>query len=379
MRGIAVAIAACAMAACAAPHVRKPVEEEPFVLSPGPPPSVREALAAKAERESARKAAREAAREAALDGSHEVPRDALGDIPPDPLRGPRHAVSGEAPRDSLSSSFKGEGPHTGILRIGRGRRVPLVHATIATKPTLMLIDTGAYDHLLEGWFAYSLQDAESSGRTTPVLDHASRVVALDQLRDLSFAIDGWTPLPAMRPLVSNDVNRGPRTFGIGGILAPQKLATDGAVVLDFPGDEMLVLEPTRARARLVAHNTALGVAPRCGNGYLIPAKVDGRDAQLLVDTGAYTTDLKITSPAGKALSGRSSISWDVYSVGGPVTARMVSDTPVKVGQLATRLDIPIVDDRKRLSRCPNDGVLGMDVLADCVLVIEPMEMRISCN
>ena len=39
-RPTAVALAAALLAACASPHVRRPLEEEPFVLSPGPPPSM---------------------------------------------------------------------------------------------------------------------------------------------------------------------------------------------------------------------------------------------------------------------------------------------------------------------------------------------------
>ncbi len=322
MKRLALLAALVLTAACAPHHVRQPIEEEPFILSPGPPPSVREALA-------------------------------------------------------RQEAFATAGARTSIDRVGRDRRLPLVHATIAGRPTLMLVDTGAYDHVLEGWFAHALQDGQASPRGATVMDHANRKVAVEQWSALTFAIDGWSPLADIRPLALGDENRGPRALGVGGILSPQRLVGSASIVLDFPAGEMA--EVTDGAARLTPHGTSMGTAIRCGASYILPATVEGKEAELLVDTGSFTTDLKATSPPGRALAGRSSVSREIYTVGGAVETRALGDAQVKAGELSVKLDIPLVADRGRPSRCQSDGVLGMDVLGDCVLVIEAMRMRIACG
>jgi len=310
-------------AACSSPHVRAPIEEEPFVLSPGPPPSVREAL--------------------------EHPLSAAG------------------------------GGRTPIQRVGAQRRVPLVHGTIAGRGTMLLLDTGAYDHLLEGWFAHELADAEASGKTAAVIDHANRTVAMDRWSEVSLALDGWGPLGTIRPLATRDATMGPFTLGIGGIVSPQKLNPGGAVVLDFPGGEMVAEDLAHAEARLGGHRVSLGTAIRCGTAYILTGSIEGKEARLIVDTGAAATDLKATSAPGRALTGRSAVARDMVAVGGAVTSRLISDATVILGQLKVRIDVPLVSDRAAMMRCASDGVVGMDVLASCVVVIEPNEMRIACD
>ena len=314
--------------ACAPPHVRHAVAEEPFVLSPGPTPSEREALA--------------------VPGNSSV-------------------------RASPATSGR-----TAIER-GPGRRMPLVHGTIAGRPTLLLLDTGAYDHLLEGWFASALQDAEASGKSAAVIDHANRRVPMDRWSSVTLALDGIGALGTIRPLTTRDQTPGPRAFGIGGILSPQKLTDGGAVVIDFPAGEMARETEDHATTRLAGHSTSLGTAVRCGGAYIIEATIEGKEARLLVDTGAFATDLKATSMPGRALLGRSSVSRDIYAIGGAVQTRALADARVTIAALTKVLDVSIVTDGGSSGRCAGDGVVGMDVLGGCVLVIEATRMRIACD
>jgi predicted aspartyl protease len=328
-----VVCAAWLLIGCAAPHVRNPIEEEPFVLSPGPSPSEREALR-------------------------------------------RREQAAGLPSGGSATGSRGRTP---IERVGPTGRIPLVHVTVAGRAARFLLDTGAYDHILEGWFAHELQDAEASGKSAAVMDHANRKVAMDAYSEVSFALDGWGPLGNIRPLATRDPTMGPVTLGIGGILSPQKLARGVAVVLDFPAGEMRTADLAGATALAGAHHTSLGTAIRCGTHYLVAATVEGKEARLLVDTGASGTDLKGSSPAGRALAGRSGIARDLNTVGGAVGARVIPDAKLVVGQLVARLDVQLVDDRAFASRCGSDGVVGMDVLASCVVVIEPNAMRIGCD
>jgi hypothetical protein len=244
---------------------------------------------------------------------------------------------------------------------------------------MLLLDTGAYDHLLEGWFAHELADAEASGKTGAVIDHANRKVVMDRWSEVSLALDGWGPLGTIRPLATRDETMGPFSLGIGGILSPQKLASGGAVVLDFPAGEMSMEDPVLAAGRVDARRVSLGTAIRCGSAYTLAATVEGKGARLLVDTGAAATDLKATSVPGRALAGRSSLARDLMAVGGAVPSRVIHDASVAVGQLAVKLDVPLVDDRPLATRCPSDGVMGMDVLASCIVLIQPNAMRIGCD
>ncbi len=347
--------AASLAAACAEHHPLVKIEEEPFVLSEGPTPSQREAMA------------RAEARALGMGG---------GDV--SIARAPAPPPGGVAVGGGGGLSLGGG--RTRIELVGPNRRVPLVHANIAGQPTLLLIDTGAFDHLLYAWFAHELQDGEASGKTGMVVDHANRGVPVERWNSLKLAIDGWSPLPSIRPIVVGDEqNRAPQALGIGGILSPQRLPTGSSLALDFPSGEMVEVDDGAANARLSAHGTSLGVAIRCGTQYVLPATVAGKEARLLVDTGSFTTDLKGSSPPGRALAGRSSVSRSIGTVGGAVETRALSDTEVRAGQLTVKLDVPIVSDQARPSRCPSDGVLGMDILGACVVVVDSARMRISCG
>jgi predicted aspartyl protease len=317
------ALAAVGLLACATPHVRKPIEEEPFVLSPGPPLWARDTLLPEA----------------------------------------GHATYGRTP----------------IERVGPMGRVPLVRAEVAGRPTKLLLDTGAYDHVLEGWFARELADAEASGKSAAVIDHANRRVAMDVWSKVSLAIEGWGPLGAIKPLATRDQSPGPMAYGIGGILSPQKLAGDGAVVIDFPAGEMSAEDSSDAMARIAAHRASLGTAIRCGSAYVLAATIEGKDARLLVDTGAFATDVLATSVPGRALSGRSALSRDIYAVGGAVSTRVIADANVVLGELHLKTDVKVVDSAPSRSRCASDGVVGMDVLGACVVVITRNEMRVGCD
>jgi predicted aspartyl protease len=282
-------------------------------------------------------------------------------------------------REALGRSAEQSSSGRTAIERGPGRTVPLVHGTIAGKPTLLLLDTGAYDHLLEGWFAAELMDASASGKVAAVVDHANRRVAMDAWSPVSLALDGWGPLGTIRPLATRDQTPGPKAFGVGGILSPQRLARDGPVVIDFTAGEMAGEDEVRAAARLAARRVSLGTAVRCGNTYAMAATVEGKDARLVVDTGAFATDLKASSAPGRALAGRSSVSRDVYAIGGAVTTRLIADAKVTLGSMSEKLDVAIVNDRGGGARCAGDGVVGMDVLGRCVLVIEATRMRVACD
>lgn len=265
-----------------------------------------------------------------------------------------------------------------IQRVGLAQRVPIVVGSVDGQPTQFLLDTGAFDHVLEGWFARQLAYASPVGHGA-VIDHGNRKVGVDRMGKVTLALDGWGSVGTLTPLATTDSASGLQYLAIGGILSPQRLVGDNRVVIDFPRGSLSSEDTAAADARVAAMPTSLGTAERCGGSYALATTVDGHEAHLVIDTGSFMTDLLSSSHPGKALSGRSSAAREINGVGGAMSSRVVADASLKVGSLSRKLDVSIVDARGRRISCPSDGVLGMDVLVGCVLSIGRVRMDIGCN
>ena len=198
---------------------------------------------------------------------------------------------------------------------GRHYDHPLVHATVAGKPAMMLVDTGAASHVLAGWLArkagLSLKKRGDLGA-----DHAGRTIAELRVDHPQLSVDDWGDLPD-EPTLATEVPAFFEDLGIGGFLSPQHLVEgdDGAVVLDFPAGEMRASHYEQAVFKMGRHGSSLtpnGVyvcddqsSAIHGLAFVLPGNVEGTDVGLLVDTGAEHSDLLAASTAGKALASRS--------------------------------------------------------------------------
>jgi hypothetical protein len=283
--------------------------------------------------------------------------------------------------------FRVPDARTSIALSTRTGGAPLVSAQVGDVPTSLLLDTGAYDHLLTASFAARVVAASPTGKTSAILDHANHRVETERFGEVSLALPGWSPLAPIRPMTIDD--RGPRRLrvNVGGLFSPQRLLAGAArgavgpdvVSFDFTTRELVGETSIDGEARLKGHPVFAGIAPRCGDSYVLAATVEGKEAQLLVDTGSFTTDLKGHSAPGRALDARTSPSKEFYGVGGAIATRMLAGAKVNAGKLSTTLDVPIIDDARGRTSCAHDGVLGMDVLIRCVLVIDPSKMRVACD
>lgn len=104
--------------------------------------------------------------------------------------------------------------------------LPVVQATIAGRPTLLVLDTGAPETTLQAWFVKSLEREPTDFEGHRVVEAALQV--------------GGQNSTAKWPLV--DDAPGQRELGIGGTLSPQHLVAKGAVAIDFPRKRLLALE-----------------------------------------------------------------------------------------------------------------------------------------
>lgn len=287
-------------------------------------------------------------------------------------------------------------PPTGGRRVtlryelhGKSFPLPLVHGTVAGAPTWMLVDTGANSNVIAAWLARQvglpLKKLGDLGA-----DHAGRTIATYRVDHAAVTIDEWGALADI-PLLATEVPTMLEELGIGMFVSPQRLVEGdgGSVVLDFPVGEMRAAHYDEAVHKLGRHGTSLApnggrvceddATPIQGLAFVLPATVEGRGADLLVDTGAQRTDLLANSAAGKALASRSIANKEqLYAASGRMMARLVRGATVSVGDYAVHADIDLIPGAAD-PFCPRDGVVSMDVLRSCVLVLGKTSMAGRCG
>ena len=192
------------------------------------------------------------------------------------------------------------------------------------------------------------------------------------------------------PVLVTDVPEPIERLGIGAFVSPQGLADGSAVVLDMPGREMRLSSYEDAQAELakldrgdlLSPNGGIACedteSPIKGLAYVVPATIEGQRVTLLVDTGAQRTDLLGSSRAGRALSSRSSANREqMFAASGQVKTRTLKGAQVTVGARSIRTDIDLMPGSPD-PFCPRDGVVSMDILSSCVLVLGPGRMFGKC-
>jgi predicted aspartyl protease len=265
----------------------------------------------------------------------------------------------------------------------------MVHGSIGGTATWMLVDTGATSHYVAGWLArkvgLSLKKLGDVGS-----DHAGRTIATFRVEHPHMMIDDWGAV-ADGPMLATEVPALYEQLGIGGFVSPQQLVEgeEGGVLLDFAAAEMRAVSYEAAVHKLGHHGSSLtpNGAHVCvddataiqGLEFILPASVEGKGADLLVDTGAAHTDLLAGSVAGKALSRRSVANKDeLYTASGRVPRRTLRGATVSVGEFAVHTDVDLIPAAAD-PYCLRDGVVSMDVLRACVLVLGKATMTGRCS
>ncbi len=271
---------------------------------------------------------------------------------------------------------------------GRAFPLPIVRGSIGGHPTLLLVDTGANVHVVAGWLARKLRfDLKKLGEQGT--DHLGRSITTWQVDFPRLALEQWGAVGATSMIVI-EIPQAFEKLGIGGILSPQKLADEGdAVVLDLYGGEMRAAWWDDAARELSASGTSLVTSEirACeepdGNGtglaYVVPSAIDGQKVSLLVDTGAQRSDVLASSPAGQKLAPRSVADREpMYTASGKVVIRRVHDARIETGGFAVAGDIGVVEGSADRA-CPRDGMLGMDVLRACRLLLGRTRFYGTCS
>ena len=261
---------------------------------------------------------------------------------------------------------------------GRAFPLPLVTGTIAGQPVLMLVDTGANSHVIAGWFARKLGlPMKKLGDVGT--DHVGKTIATFRIEKPDMTIDDWGALTPV-PVLATDVPEVIEKLGIGAFISPQRLVEEGdAVVLDLAKGELRPAWWDEARYELSAVGLPLVVAdaraceetegPIKGLAFVLPATVESQRVDLLLDTGAQHSDVFTTSPAGQKLAAQSTVNKEpMYTASGKISARKLKGARVGAGSFSVTTDVDLIGGAAD-SSCPRDGVLAMDFLRSCTLLL----------
>jgi hypothetical protein len=251
----------------------------------------------------------------------------------------------------------------------------------------MLVDTGANSHVIAGWLARKVGlKVESHGDLGT--DHAGREIQTLRAEHPAVAIDDWGPL-VDAPVLVTEIPGAIEKLGIGAFISPQSLREGAAIVLDLRHGELHSAAYSDAERDLGKEGRALspagGIAcedtesPIKGLAYVIPGTVDDQPTMLLVDSGAERTDLLVGSRAARALASRSVANKEqLFGASGRIPTRTLRGATLTIGEWSAAKDVDlipgVVDET-----CPRDGVVAMDVLGSCVLVLGPESMSARCE
>ncbi|HET9989219.1 MAG TPA: aspartyl protease family protein, partial [Kofleriaceae bacterium] len=173
------------------------------------------------------------------------------------------------------------------------------------------------------------------------------------------------------------------------IVSPQRLAPPGGgIELDLRHGALFRIGRDAiagARDEVAGVGVRLGIC-RDSRGYVatVPAIVDGREVALIVDTGSPITALFADTTAGMTATLRATDHIYIersFPDGSAASLALVPSAHLEVGDTTETLAIvvmahpPIVD---ALS-CHADGLLGLDVLRGCTIVLDATGGALACE
>lgn len=273
-----------------------------------------------------------------------------------PLQQPEPASSGSSvaspPTASLSIDFDR------LRRDGAASGLPVVELTMAGRPVLAILDTGAGASVVDREFARAagLDAKEGAAQANAT---GARSVAAGRLDDVLLGIGAIGEVRSTFFVL--DLPEPLRARGVSMVVSPQQLSRAG-----------LLLDVDLARGVLQA---SVEVAPRsddlalvrceAGGGenvhYVLQGRVDGRAATLMLDTGATRGSVLRESALGSALSARVAGRREVVGAAGSVSVDQLPGVQVELAGKQWVLDLDL-EDGSVDPACPYEASIGIDAL-----------------
>jgi Aspartyl protease len=262
---------------------------------------------------------------------------------------------------------------------------PLLKARIAGHEALFIVDSGASLNLLAAWFAEvakiptsattdSTVNGSGGKASVPRVAHRLRGQWSDGQR---FSLNE-TMVIAFPPYF--------KSLHLGGLISPQFLAPVGtAAVLDLKTPSLRFLPFARALSDLQQSKPSPVLLPlkqECHSKaadrvYLAPVTTAGVTDLVVVDTGATKTMFSEESNIAQQIGGGSEPGPRSEGFGGEVNGqRMVRDVQLLRGGRIVALNPSI---GQTAAPCDAKGLLGMDALRSCLLILADNEMVFTCD
>lgn len=260
---------------------------------------------------------------------------------------------------------------------------PLLRATVNGQAVWFLVDTGAAVHTLASWFAKAAHLPTRASKTmlvgsTGATSQAKAAGTIQvETRDGSvFSVAD--AMVADFPQVFTDQR-------IAGLLSPQLLAPMGQAAVLNLRTPSLSFGPFRAAISdlgLVPSVATAGtrVCPTqgmpAGRTYGVHVTVAGIQADMTADTGSTST-VVASSRIARALAARAVSGGELQGVGGDAQAtKTVAGVTVVRAGVARPVDVTLGNSA---DSCGTDGLLGMDSLRGCTLILSDTAMAWSCG
>lgn len=269
--------------------------------------------------------------------------------------------------------------------VAKGFPSPLVKARIAGHEALFLIDSGAGVNVFADWYARlakipteTATDATatgSGGKTTTV--RAAHQVQGHWSDGQRFTLNEAIVV-VFPPLFE--------ALHLGGLVSPQLLAPTGtAAVLDLQIPSLEFKPFAGAMSDLHLSQSILISQQVCRNPdskfvnrlYLASVSTAGVTESMLIDTGATKTIFSTESKIAHTIDLDSEPGPRSEGVGGDVNGRrIVRNVQLFRGNRAVTLN-PSIGEVS--ASCDAKGLLGMDALRSCVLLLGDSKMAFSCD
>jgi hypothetical protein len=238
-------------------------------------------------------------------------------------------------------------------------------------------------HTLASWFASDANIQADTARGT-ARGSTGKETGIRVALQTSLTLENGQPLPLAEAIVV-DLPPMFEQLRIAGLLSPQLLAKgDDAAVLDLRVASLRI-EPFRdavdrlnikpLRTGRVCVNQASEFRNRA---YSMTVTVHGHRAAVILDSGATRSVIAADSATASALAPRSVEGNHTQGVGGEVeTYRHVPDVIVKRAGIPAAVDLIL--GKSPGPDCGPDGLLGMDALRQCLLVLGSSALAITCS
>lgn len=270
------------------------------------------------------------------------------------------------------------------LAPGRTFPSPLVRGAVNGHETVFIVDTGAQVSVVDAALAKDAALPVAGGGAAQ--DPSGSAVPMQKTEAPNFVVEGLGPLPnrltaviAIPELLTK--------LGIGAILSPQMIATEGhPIVIDFARRE-LRLDDAAAASKISDTVFDLGPIRVCrydDNGFgaaslIAQAVIDGVPTPVELDTGASNTFVVAESNIGRKLGERTDGERKKsMSAAGEIETARFERVSATVGELDVTGPLMTMPG-KRSGVCGYEGRIGIDRLRSCTLVIGQREARGTCT